>query len=89
MLSQVKMVVWLLLLSLLSGCAATVKHLDSTWADDKTVYQKSQPLPPLEIPPELRENPQVSQPLPQRRKPVPPSPLSPLTSDRDEDSPIL
>ncbi|HEC84887.1 MAG TPA: hypothetical protein ENI48_06560 [Thioploca sp.] len=89
MFNQVKTVVLLLLLNLLLGCSATVKHLDSTWADDKTVYEKSQLLPPLEIPPELRENPQVSHSLPEKRERVPASPLLSPTSDGDEDSPIL
>ena len=86
MLSQIKMLA-LLLVSLLLGCAAAVKHLDSTWADDKT-YPKSEQLSPLEIPPELRENPQKFHPIPQGRKSVPPS-ASPPTSERDEESPIL
>jgi len=59
MLNQVKTLIFLLLLIFLSGCGAVVKHLDSTWADDKTVYEKSQPLPPLEISPELREKTQT------------------------------
>ena len=53
MLNQVKTVTLLLLLFLFSGCGIVVRHLDSTWTDDKTVYEKDQPLPPLEIPPEL------------------------------------
>ncbi len=86
MLSQLKMLA-LLLVSLLLGCAAAVKNLDSTWATDKT-YSKSESLPPLEIPPELRENPQKLNPNPQGRKPVSPA-SEPLTSERDEESPIL
>jgi hypothetical protein len=48
-----KTVILLFLLSFLSGCGAIVKHFDSTWADDKTVYNKSQPLSPLGVSPEL------------------------------------
>lgn len=59
MLNQVKTLILLLLLIFLSGCGAVVKHLDATWADDKTVYEKSQPLPPLEISPELHEKTQT------------------------------
>jgi uncharacterized lipoprotein len=53
-----KTLILLLLLTLLSGCGAAIKHLDSSWLDDQTVYEKSQPLPPLEISPELSEKSQ-------------------------------
>lgn len=53
MLNQAKMVILLLLLMFFSGCGMFVRHLDSTWTDDKTVYEKNEVLPPLEIPPEL------------------------------------
>ena len=53
MLTQVNIITLLLLLLLLPGCGPAIRHLDSTWADNQTVYKKSQPLAPLEIPPEL------------------------------------
>ena len=86
MLSQLKLLA-LLLISFLLGCAAAVKNLDSTWEADKT-YSKTESLPPLEVPPELRENPHEFHPNPQAKKPVPPASKS-LTSERDEESPIL
>ncbi len=48
-----KKILTLLLLILLSGCSTVVEHFDATWDDKQTTYNKSQPLPPLEIPPEL------------------------------------
>jgi uncharacterized lipoprotein len=78
MLSQVKTFTLLLLLSLLSGCGAAIRHLDSTWTDDKTVYNKSQPLEPLEIPPELSEN----SPVPPRYPP----PVSPPSRENTLES---
>jgi uncharacterized lipoprotein len=49
-----KLLILSMLLILLTGCGTAMKFLDSTLADDQTVYEKSQPLPPLEIPPELK-----------------------------------
>lgn len=48
-----KTITLLLLLNLLSGCGAVVRHVESSWPDDQTVYDKSQPMPLLEISPEL------------------------------------
>jgi Tfp pilus assembly protein PilP len=61
MLNYVKKATFLLFLLILSGCGAAIRHLDSTWVDDRTVYEKSQPLPPLEIPPALTESQSISQ----------------------------
>ncbi len=66
MLSHTKRVILLLLLTVLWGCSATVKYLDANWADNKTVYDKSQQLPPLEIPPELSESSDHADALPKR-----------------------
>ncbi|MCK5876819.1 MAG: hypothetical protein KAG43_04230 [Candidatus Marithrix sp.] len=48
----------LLLFSLtwLSGCGTVVKYLDATWTDDRTSSEKGNTLPPLEIPPELKQD---------------------------------
>jgi len=51
--NQVKIFTLLFLLSLLPGCGVVVRQLESSWADDQTVYNKSRSLPPLEIPAEL------------------------------------
>lgn len=51
MLNHIKIITVMLLL--LSGCSQVIRHLDATWLDSKTVYKKAEPLPPLEIPPEL------------------------------------
>ncbi|RKZ39434.1 MAG: hypothetical protein DRQ49_04705 [Gammaproteobacteria bacterium] len=59
MLIKIKTLILLLLLIFLSGCGAAIRHLDSSWVDDKTVYEKSQALPPLEISSELSENSQT------------------------------
>jgi len=56
MLNYAKRVILLLLLTVLWGCSATVRYLDANWADNKTVYDKSQQLPPFEIPPELSKS---------------------------------
>jgi len=61
MLNDIKKMTFLLVLSLLSGCGAAIRHLDSSWVDDRTVYDKSQPLPSLEIPPTLSESQSISQ----------------------------
>jgi uncharacterized lipoprotein len=66
MLIHTKRVILLLLLTVLWGCSATVKYLDANWADNKTVYDKSQQLPPLEIPPELTESSDHAPELPKR-----------------------
>ncbi len=50
-----KTIILLLFLTLLFGCGTAVRYLDSTLADEQVVYEKSQPLPPLEIAPELKE----------------------------------
>ncbi len=42
-----------MLFALLSGCTTIINSFDATWLDDQTVYNKSQPLPPFEIPLEL------------------------------------
>ena len=62
MLNHLKTIIVLLLLLVLSGCGAVVRHLDSSWIDDKMVYDKSQALPPLEIPPELNAKQSISHP---------------------------
>ncbi len=56
MLNHAKIIILLLLLTVLWGCSATVRYLDANWADNKTVYDKSQQLPPLEIPKELSKS---------------------------------
>jgi uncharacterized lipoprotein len=53
MLNLTRTVSFLILLNLLAGCGTVVKQLDSSWLDYQTVYNKSTPLPPLEISPEL------------------------------------
>jgi hypothetical protein len=35
------------------GCTSVIKQLDSTWADDRTVYPQPKPLPVLEAAPDL------------------------------------
>ncbi len=55
-----KIVALCLLLILLSGCGVVVRYLDSSWADEQTVYDKNQQLPSLEIPPELSKTTQHS-----------------------------
>jgi uncharacterized protein YceK len=52
MLNNLKLAIVILLI-LLSGCGTVIRHLDATWFNNKTVYKKAKPLPPLEIPPEL------------------------------------
>jgi uncharacterized protein YceK len=52
MLTHIKLAT-VILLVLLSGCGTVIRHLDATWLNNKTVYKKAKPLPPLEIPPEL------------------------------------
>lgn len=42
-----------LLISLLSGCGMIIRQMDSSWNDHRTVYNKSESLPPLEVPAEL------------------------------------
>jgi uncharacterized lipoprotein len=42
-----------LLVSLLSGCGTIVRQMDSSWNDHRTVYNKSESIPPLEVPAEL------------------------------------
>jgi len=50
-----KSIILFLFLTFLNGCGTAVKHLDSTLADEQdVVYEKSQPLPPLEVTPELK-----------------------------------
>jgi hypothetical protein len=39
-----------LTLLFVGGCARIAQEFDTTWIDNKTVYRKSHPLPPLEIP---------------------------------------
>lgn len=47
----------LIILTLSSaGCGMITRQLDSSWVMDKTVYEKSKPLPPLEIFPELADS---------------------------------
>jgi len=49
-----KTLISLLFFAVLSGCGTVVKHLDSFgWTDNQTVYNKSQPLSPLEVSPKL------------------------------------
>ncbi|KHD11518.1 hypothetical protein PN36_07145 [Candidatus Thiomargarita nelsonii] len=49
-----KTLISLLFFAVLSGCGPVVKHLDSIgWTDEQTVYNKSQPLSPLEVSPKL------------------------------------
>jgi uncharacterized lipoprotein len=55
-LNRLKRVLLLLLLTVLWGCSSAIRHIDANWIDNKTVYNKSQQLPPLEIPPELSES---------------------------------
>lgn len=66
--NHLKIVILLLLLTVLSGCSTAVRYLDANWVDNKTVYEKSQQLPPLEIPPELSESSDHAphSPLPKR-----------------------
>ena len=52
MLNRIKIMTVILLLWL-SGCSPVIRHLDATWLNSQTVYKKAEPLPPLEIPPEL------------------------------------
>lgn len=52
MLNHIKIITVILLL-LLSGCSQVIRHLDATWLNSQMVYKKAEPLPPLEIPPEL------------------------------------
>jgi uncharacterized lipoprotein len=42
-----------LLVSLLSGCGMIVRQMDSSWNDHRTVYNRSDSLPPLGVPAEL------------------------------------
>jgi len=43
-----------LIISLLTGCGLVIRKLDSSgWDEHRQAYEKSQTLPPLEIPPEL------------------------------------
>jgi hypothetical protein len=63
MLNQIKTMTLLLLFSFLSGCGTIIKHLDSSWVDNRTVYDKSQPLPPFEIPPQLSQASQKTERL--------------------------
>jgi len=49
----IKPIILLSIFYLLSACSMITKQLDSTWEDDRTVYNKSKELPPLEIPSEL------------------------------------
>ena len=54
MLNLFKSIILSLVLTILSGCGAIIKQIESTWDDDdRTVYAPSQPLPTLEIPPDL------------------------------------
>ena len=62
MLNHLKTIIVLLLFLHLLGCGAAVRYLDSSWADDQMVYDKSQALPPLEIPPELNAKQSISHP---------------------------
>ncbi len=39
----------------LSGCGTVIKYLDSTWTDDHKSYDEGKPLPPLKVPPELKQ----------------------------------
>lgn len=49
-----KLISLLSIISLLAGCGLVVRELDSSgWDEHRQVYEKSQTLPPLEIPPEL------------------------------------
>lgn len=50
---SIKPIILLSIFFLLSACSMIIKQLDSTWEDDRTVYNKSKELPPLEIPSEL------------------------------------
>jgi uncharacterized lipoprotein len=43
----------LLTFTFLSGCGSIARHLDSTWEDNQTFYQKSESLPPLEVSPDF------------------------------------
>ncbi|BAP54391.1 secreted protein [Thioploca ingrica] len=52
MLTHIKIITVILLL-LLFGCSPVIRHLDATWLNSQTVYKRAEPLPPLEIPPEL------------------------------------
>jgi len=65
-LNHLKTIIVLLLLLVLSGCGTIVRHLDSSWADDRMIYDKSQALPPLEIPSELKANQFLSYPKAQQ-----------------------
>jgi uncharacterized lipoprotein len=49
----IKPIILLFIFFLLSACSMITKQLDSTWEDDRTVYNKSKELPSLEIPSEL------------------------------------
>ncbi len=83
MLNHTKIVILLLLLTVLWGCSATVKYLDANWADNKTVYDKSQQLPPLKIPPELSES---SDHAPHSARPKRGSVPSPYRDKSEEES---
>lgn len=49
-----KLISLMSIISLLAGCGLVVRELDSSgWDEHRQVYEKSQTLPPLEIPPEL------------------------------------
>ncbi len=49
-----KVISLMLIISLLAGCGLVIRELDSSgWNEHQQVYEKSQTLPPLEIPPEL------------------------------------
>lgn len=51
---MIKRIIFLLsIFFLLSACSMIAKQLDSTWEDNRTVYNKSKQLPELEIPSEL------------------------------------
>ena len=77
MLNHFKAIIVLLLFLHLAGCGAAVRYLDSSWADDQMIYDKSQTLPPLEIPPELNAKQSISHPQTQ----------SSFSSTNDEISP--
>lgn len=52
----------LLFIISLSGCARIIKNLDSPAWSKPTEFQKAQPLPPLEIAPELAKKTSSTQP---------------------------
>ncbi|MDM8560535.1 hypothetical protein QUF82_17025 [Thiotrichales bacterium HSG14] len=80
------MIILLFLFSFLSGCGTIIKHLDSSWVDNRTVYEKSQPLPAFEIPSQLSKASQESDRL--SKKGIETSPaLAQKTPSKDSTKP--